>query len=232
MIVVEKHVVIVYPHPDDESFGTAGTIINLRKEGVPVTYLCGTLGEMGRNMGSPNIANRETLPLIRKQELEDACNFLDIEHRSLGYFDKMIEFEDIDTVSDHIKDVLLELKPSLVITHFPPYAVHPDHNALGAATIEAVGKIDEDLRPTLWAQAIEANYENILGEPHIVHDVEDFFDQKLEAIFKHKSQAHGMIEKMEGDEKEAIATRQSLLERLGKEKFYIWDFEIGGPKEG
>lgn len=48
-----KQVVVIYPHPDDESFGTAGTVVKFREAGVPVTYLCGTLGEMGRNMGSP-----------------------------------------------------------------------------------------------------------------------------------------------------------------------------------
>src|SRR5690625_1666360 len=105
--MMEKHVVVVYPHPDDESFGAAGTILQYRNQGVPVTYICGTLGEMGRNMGYPNIANRETLPLIRKQELADACEYLDIDFKLLGYFDKMIEFEDINEVSEHIKSVLL-----------------------------------------------------------------------------------------------------------------------------
>jgi|SRR5690625_3152239 len=227
----EKHVVIVYPHPDDESFGTAGTIMQLRKKEVPVTYLCGTLGEMGRNMGSPNIANRETLPHIREKELADACKYLDIDYKLLGYFDKMIEFEDQKKVSEHIKRVLLDIEPSLVITHFPPYAIHPDHNALGAATIQAVGMIEEEKRPTLWVQAIEANYEEKLGEPHVINDVSHVFDQKLEAIFQHKSQAYGMIEKMEGNEKEAEKERQNLLARLGKEKFYIWDFSVNGPKE-
>lgn len=228
---MEKHVVIVYPHPDDESFGAAGTIMQLRKKGVPVTYFCGTLGEMGRNMGSPNIANRETLPLIRQRELEDACDYLDIDLKLLGYFDKMIEFEDLEKVSDHIKDELMKIGPSLVITHLPPYAIHPDHNALGAATIRALEKMDDDLRPKLWVQAIEANYEEKLGKPHIVNDISHIFDKKLESIFKHKSQAYGMIEKMEGEEKEAELTRKNLLERLGKEKFYLWDFETGGLKE-
>src|SRR5690625_5984537 len=101
----EKHVVIVYPHPDDESFGTAGTIMQLRKKEVPVTYLCGTLGEMGRNMGSPNIANRETLPHIREKELADACKYLDIDYKLLGYFDKMIEFEDQKRSEEHTSEL-------------------------------------------------------------------------------------------------------------------------------
>ena len=79
-----KHVVVIYPHPDDESFGAAGTISKFREEGIPVTYLCGTLGEMGRNMGNPTFANRETLPDLRKKELIRACEILDINLEMLG----------------------------------------------------------------------------------------------------------------------------------------------------
>src|SRR5699024_7913770 len=111
---MEKHVAIIYPHPDDESFGTAGSIINFRKKGTQVTYLCGTLGEMGRNMGSPTFANRETLPRIRKKELAEVAAYLDINVRLLGYRDKTIEFEDLDKVAKHIKEVLEEINPSLV----------------------------------------------------------------------------------------------------------------------
>ena len=139
---MEKHVVVIYPHPDDEAFGAAGTIAKFREEGVPVTYLCGTLGEMGRNMGSPTFANRESLPEIRKQELIDACKVLDMNLEMLGYRDKTIEFEDLGEIARNLKSYLDKLKPSLVITHYPDYAVHPDHNAFGAAAIEAVGMME------------------------------------------------------------------------------------------
>src|SRR5699024_4607500 len=195
---MEKHVVVIYAHPDDESFGAAGTIINFRKQEVPVTYLCGTLGEMGRNMGSPIFANRETLPKIREQELYDACKYLDINVRLLGYRDKTIEYEDRHEVAHHIKGILEDIKPSLVITHYPDYAVHPDHNALGSGVIEAVRLMNQDERPTVWAQAIEKDYPDVLGEPDIVHDISSIFDQKLTSILKHKSQAEGMLESING----------------------------------
>ena len=40
----ENHVLIIYPHPDDEAFGVAGTIMTYRDMGVPVTYACLTYG--------------------------------------------------------------------------------------------------------------------------------------------------------------------------------------------
>ena len=48
---MERHVLVVFPHPDDEAFAAGGTIRLLTDQGVPVTYACGTLGQMGRNMG-------------------------------------------------------------------------------------------------------------------------------------------------------------------------------------
>lgn len=220
----EKHVVIIYPHPDDESFGAAGSIIQFREQGAKVTYLCGTLGEMGRNMGSPAFANRETLPQIRKQELVDACEYLDIDFQLLGYRDKTIEYEDKQEVAEHLKEIIEELAPTLVIGHYPGYAIHPDHDALGAATIEAVQMMEPEARPTVWAQAISANYEEVLGEPDVVHDISHIFDRKAEAIFKHKSQASGMIERFNNPD-QVDAAKEEWKQRLGKEKFYIWNFD-------
>src|SRR5690625_3029508 len=88
ILMENKHIVVSYPHPDDESFGAGGLIYEANQKGIPVTYLCGNLGEMGRNMGTPPIANRESLPGIRKQELHDACEYLGIDYQMLGYRDK------------------------------------------------------------------------------------------------------------------------------------------------
>lgn len=220
----EKHVVIVFPHPDDESFGTAGIVRKFRAQDVPVTYLCGTLGEMGRNMGTPPFANRETLSTFREKELADACAFLDIDYRVLGFRDKTIEFEKVADASARVKKELDDIKPSLVITHYPKHGVHPDHNALAIATIEAVRQMDPAERPTVWAAAITHNYREVLGEPDIVYEVEDF-DDKLQTILKHKSQAEGLLEKMQENALESDEAIQGLKERLGKEQFYVWDFD-------
>lgn len=222
---MEQHVVVIYAHPDDECFGTAGTIMEYRKQGIPVTYICGTLGEMGRNMGSPTFANRETLPALRKKELADACEYLDIDFRLLGYRDKTIEFEDRTEVATRIKEMLDELKPTLVIGHYPPYAVHPDHNALGAATIDAVEMYAKEERPELWATAISRNFQDHLGTPDIINDIRPNFDRKLESILLHKSQAQGMLARMSGNTEDAIELKNAWEQRLGKEQFYIWNYE-------
>ncbi|MCR1833393.1 bacillithiol biosynthesis deacetylase BshB2 [Oceanobacillus caeni] len=221
---MEKHVVVIYPHPDDESFGAAGTIAKFREEGVPVTYLCGTLGEMGRNMGSPIFANRETLPEIRKKELIDACEVLDMNLEMLGYRDKTIEFEDRNQIALDLKSYLDKIKPSLVITHYPDYAVHPDHNALGAAAIEAVRLMNPEDRPTVWAQAISNDYEEVLGKPEIENDITAIFDKKIDAIFAHASQAQGVLGQRRDEASANIDLKEIAKQNMGIERFYIWKF--------
>lgn len=227
MVKNHTHVVVVYPHPDDESFGASGVAKKFRSQNIPVTYLCGTLGEMGRNMGTPPFANRETLPKIREKELEEACRYLDIDYKLLGFRDKTIEFEPLDEVATRVKEALdsLNPKPSLVITHYPGHGVHPDHDALAEATIEAVRRMDPKERPTVWAAAITHNFEEVLGEPEVVIPLGDDFDYKLNAILKHRSQAEGMLKKLEEPSEEDTEYIEGLQERLGKERFFIWQFE-------
>lgn len=218
------HVVVVYPHPDDESFGAAGTIKKFRSEGVPVTYLCGTLGEMGRNMGTPPFANRESLPEIRKKELDDACKYLDIDYRLLGFRDKTIEFETLETVANRVKKELEDIKPTLVVTHYPGHGVHPDHNALASGTIEAVRMMPKEQRPTVWVAAITRYFEKVLGEPDVIIELGDDFDYKLNAILKHRSQAEGLLKQLEDPSKNESEFIRGLRTRLGRERFFIWDF--------
>lgn len=218
---MEKHVVVIFPHPDDEAFGAAGTIARFRKEGVPVTYLCGTLGEMGRNMGNPTFATRETLPKTRKKELIAACDVLDIELNMLGYRDKTLEFEARDEVAKNLLSYLEEIEPSLVITHYPDHAVHPDHDAFGAAAIKAVSLMDPEKRPKVWAQAITNTRLEDLGEADVSLDITPFFEKKLETIMAHESQASGVL----GSINNAPSDMADIVKKnLSFEQFYTWQF--------
>ena len=215
-----EKVVVIFPHPDDESFGASGTISKFRDEGVPVTYLCGTLGEMGRNMGNPVFANRETLSSFRKKELSEAAKQLDIDVEMLGYRDKTLEFEPRTEVAAHLREKIEALGATIVITHYPGYAVHPDHDALGAAVVEAVEGIEESKRPDVWMHAISNNHEEDLGEPDIIYNVRPYWERKLAAIKAHLSQADGMMNLIENHDQTS-----EQLERLKTERFYRYTFQ-------
>src|SRR5699024_8108592 len=124
----ERQILIVLPHPDDEAFGMSGTIASYIEQGTPVTYACLTLGQMGRNLGNPPFATRESLPEIRKQELQNAMDAIGLtDLRMMGYRDKTLEFEDDHKLTQMVTNLIDELHPSLVISFYPGYSVHPDH---------------------------------------------------------------------------------------------------------
>ncbi|MCH1626329.1 bacillithiol biosynthesis deacetylase BshB2 [Fredinandcohnia quinoae] len=219
---MERHILVVFPHPDDEAFGTAGLIGLNTKKGVPVTYACLTLGEMGRNFGKPFFANRETLPQIRKKELIDACHAMGIQDlRMLGLRDKTLEFEDPEDLADKIEVIIKETNPSLVITFYPGHGVHPDHDATGEATIRAISRLPENQRPTVYCKAITNDRVEKLGEHDIEFDVSEVQDIKLAAIKAHRSQTEGMLSRIDGKIK---SQDQEVLNWINKEVYWTYKF--------
>ncbi|WP_077215132.1 bacillithiol biosynthesis deacetylase BshB2 [Bacillus dakarensis] len=218
----ERQLLVVFPHPDDEAFGVSGTIATHINNGTPVTYACLTLGEMGRNMGDPPFCNRETLPLIRKQELQDSANIIGIKDlRMLGYRDKTIEFEDEEKLINHMGSLIDELNPSLIISFYPGYAVHPDHDATGRAVVKAVERLPKEKRPKLHLVAFSNNCIDELGEPDIRHDVSAVMDTKIAAIKAHRSQTQLMATEMEEKLK---VNDPDMIAWLQNERF--WTYSI------
>ncbi|WP_413381165.1 bacillithiol biosynthesis deacetylase BshB2 [Alkalihalobacillus sp. 1P02AB] len=218
----ERHVLVIFPHPDDEAFGVSGTISAYRAKQIPVTYACLTLGEMGRNLGNPPFATRESLPHIRKKELEQAAAAMKIDDlRMLGFRDKTLEFEEDEKMVRVVTDLITELNPSLVITFYPEYAVHPDHDATGRAVIEAVKRLDKSSRPKVHCLAFSNGHEEEIGPPNLLVDVSSFAEQKLNTMRAHISQTAWMLAELEP---KIVAKEAAALEWLHYERFWVYPF--------
>ncbi|MGM9927044.1 MAG: bacillithiol biosynthesis deacetylase BshB2 [Bacillus sp. (in: firmicutes)] len=219
----EKHVLMIFPHPDDEAFGVSGTIADYTKQGIPVTYMCLTLGEMGRNLGNPPFATRESLPSIRKKELKDAAAVMGIQDlRMMGLRDKTVEFEDEEKLIAMITSAINELQPSLVISFYPGYSVHPDHDATGHAVVQAIARLPKETRPTLHAVAFSHNCEEELGAPDIINDVRDNVDVKLATLKAHASQTQLLTGPWE---EKLIKKDPEVMDRLYFERFWTYKFK-------
>lgn len=218
----ERHVLVVYPHPDDEAFSVAGTVRMYHNMGVPVTYACLTLGEMGRNLGNPPFATRESLPEIRRKELIAACEAMGIDDlRMMGLRDKTVEFEDDEKMVQLVTDLIDELNPSLIFTFLPGFAVHPDHEATGRAVVEAVRRIDKEKRPRLLTCAFANDTVEKNGEAHVEIDIRSVKNDKVKALQAHASQTAWMMAETEKriDDGEVLSDSW-----LNVEKFYNFTF--------
>jgi len=222
--MTERHVLVVYPHPDDETLASGGAIALHARAGTPVTYLCATLGEMGRNMGRPFFANRETLPALREAELREACRILGVtDLRLMGIRDKTVEFMDPHDLAQMVRAVVDEIQPSLVITYHPEHGVHPDHCALGHATVLALADIPADRRPVLHTRAFGRRLKE-LGTPDVTIDATPVMDLKMAAIIAHRSQTEPMIAEWEARSAKEPAARTELEEQRTQEKYWIHQF--------
>jgi bacillithiol biosynthesis deacetylase BshB2 len=210
---MQQHVLVVLAHPDDETFGCGGTIARFTRDGVPVTYVCATRGEMGRRMGKPPFATRETLRHLREQELRSACAALGVQDlRFLGLWDKLVEFADPEEVAERILAIIREVKPTLVITFHPEFGGHPDHNAVGAATIRAIRKLAPAERPEVRCLVHSLTVEQVKDQVQYV-DITAVADRKEAAIRAHRSQSEGLESMLPAGRAEEWRKRMLVQER-------------------
>ena len=219
----ENHVLVVFPHPDDEAFGVSGTIMKYREKKVPVTYACLTFGDMGRNLGYPPFATRESLHSIRKAEVEESARIMGIDDlRLLGFRDKTLEFEEHGKLKGVITDLIDELAPTRIITFYPGYSVHPDHEATADAVIESLADIPKDKRPALQLVAFDNRTFDDLGEPDIVIDIDGFTERKLDVMAAHRSQTGKLLEDLAADTQQGDDARNRWMRY---ENFYSYEID-------
>ncbi|MDK6863480.1 MULTISPECIES: bacillithiol biosynthesis deacetylase BshB2 [Nosocomiicoccus] len=223
----ENHVLIIYPHPDDEAFGVAGTIMTYRDMGVPVTYACLTYGDMGRNIGNPPVT-RETLSKLRKQEQLEAARLMDLDVRFLDYRDKTLEFENQELLENDIRKVIEDTEPTRLITFYPGYSVHPDHEATAEAVLNVVAEMEESKRPTLTLVAFDKRTFADLGEPTLQTDIKKYAERKKEVLAAHKSQTEKLLIELCKDTQFSKEARERWFE---KENFYYYDINDWKNKE-
>ena len=133
-------VVCFFAHPDDEAFGSGGTLAELVRKGHQVANVCATNGDVGE-ISDPSLATPENLWKVRQGELRAAMQITGVpDVRFLGYRDSGMDgtddnenptslFQaDVSKVQSQIADIIDELQPDMVITHDPTGGYgHPDH---------------------------------------------------------------------------------------------------------
>lgn len=139
----------VFAHPDDEAFGTGGTLSKYAAEGCDVHLVTATRGEAGQ-IAEPDLATHADLPFVREQELRCACEVYGIRPpRFLDYADGLLPLIHQGQAVGKVVRLIRELRPHVVVT-FGPEGIygHYDHIAVHRWTTIAVGMAaDSDCFP-------------------------------------------------------------------------------------
>jgi len=157
----------VFAHPDDETFGTGGTLARYGADpGVRVVLVCATRGEAGE-ISDPLLATPERLGEVREQELRCACQKLGVDDvffldyrdsgmagtpenqhpRALAMAD---EGEAVGKIVAHIR----RERPEVVVTFDENGGYgHPDHMAIHRFTKSAFAAAAD---PAMYPEQLQA----------------------------------------------------------------------------
>jgi LmbE family N-acetylglucosaminyl deacetylase len=176
-----NRVVIVAPHPDDETLGAGGLIATLRKRKVDITVVAVTDGENAYE-GTSNLG------LIRSREQEEALQVLGVES------DHILRLRIPDRyVSKHEAELIEKLLP---LTDSDCHLVapwtgdfHPDHEACGRAAKEVARRTGANLSFYFFWTWHRGEPGTLRGVPlkRLLLD-SDALHSKEEALRRHHSQ--------------------------------------------
>lgn len=193
-----RKVLVIAAHPDDPEFMAGGTVAALVDGGAEVHYVICTDGSQGgEDPGQPD----EELVATRQCEQRAAAEVLGVAGVDFiglkdGHLIVNLDFR------RELTRVIRRHRPDLVITHSPQRmlnvaigASHPDHQAVGEATLCAVYPDARNPRAfrELLAEGLEAHvvkevWVATASDPDHFVDCTGSFDRKLEAIRSHASQ--------------------------------------------
>lgn len=198
-----KRILGVFAHPDDPEFFAGATFAKWAADGAIITFVIATSGDKGS--ADPRMT-AEKLAQIREEEEREAAAALGVKQVVfLRYKDGEL-FPTLELRRDITRLIRMK-KPDIVVTLDPTvfwYETrginHPDHRAIGAATLEAVFPTardrlnfielerDEGLEPhkTLTVYIAGA------AQPTLTVDVSNAIETQIRALQAHKSQIADM----------------------------------------
>jgi LmbE family N-acetylglucosaminyl deacetylase len=199
-----RRVLGVFAHPDDPEFFAGATFARWAAEGAEITFLMATSGDKGS--ADPEMTHQRLME-IREEEERRAAAVLGVkEVIFLRYRDG--ELEPSLNLRRDIVRAIRQKKPDIVVTTDPmnwyseTSVNHPDHRAIGEATLAAVYPTARDRLNFLEMERDEglevhkATQLYIAGatRPNKKVDVTQHIETQINALREHKSQIKDMDE--------------------------------------
>lgn len=220
------NLLVIAPHPDDESLGCGGLIAMLKAAGSSVSIIFVTSGSASHTSLThpPSVLSK-----MRESEAVKACSDLGVHLPDIHF----LRAPDSELTGLRERDLSLLVKEIIVIfgdTNFSSIALpwrrdpHPDHRAVNSIGNMVLKRIRTSVTKLeypiwLWVNGTEDDWP-IVGEavPYRLN-IEPVFQQKWRAIKRHRSQLGGIIY----DDPNGFVLTEDLLEpfNIGTEYFFV-----------
>lgn len=175
-----QNVLVLSPHPDDESLGCGGTLKLISSSGGQVDVLYMTRGEMGLEPGaSASRPKCEELAQRRVEEARRACQVLGV--RNIAFLNGRDAH--LHAQRELAADVVTALRAQDYSSVFCPWPGddHPDHAATYCILHQALQACGKEL--IVWLYEVWAPL-----PPNMAIAIDATMEAKLEAIRAHESQ--------------------------------------------
>ena len=216
---MRKKMAGVFAHPDDDTYGIAGSVAKHAASGMEIALVMTTSGEAGQ-IADASLATRETLAAVREEEDRASWAALGFEPaiQFLRYPDGGVADVPQESLVAMYLSILQEARPDVVVT-FGPEGItgHADHIAVGAAATAAfhaaraagadgfrrllhcciarssIDRFNELLRERGLPPIDPTQPFQPRGVPDeavgMIVDCSDVYDNKLEALRRHRTQS-------------------------------------------
>jgi LmbE family N-acetylglucosaminyl deacetylase len=182
---MKKRVLVVSPHPDDETYGVGGTILKLREEGHEVFLLVCCAGDLHFAHSGQHVHRS-----VREHEFAAVCDALHCKGMMLPFTeDSMLDTVPLVNLVKEIEKVQRDVKASVWYVASP--SAHQDHRRVFEACASAA-RPTEKLAPDEMYGYETPNYPMNPPEwrfvPQVYEDITRHLDRKLEILAMYSSQ--------------------------------------------
>ena len=173
-------ILIVAPHPDDETLGCGGTILKHKKNGDKIYWLIVT--EINQNLGYSDEEIR-----MRTEEINKISNFYDFHAvYKCGYPTTKLDALPMTDIVKKISGIFNEINPNIVYLPFKN-DIHTDHQVVFKAVASCTKWFRNLSVKRILAYETLSETEFSLGldgafKPNYFVNIDDFLDRKLEAM--------------------------------------------------
>ena len=187
---MNKKILIVASHPDDEVLGCFGTVARLIKEGYDAYTLI--LGEGKTSRDEQRIVkNKKDEIVVLNTEIQKANDAIDIKKVFIESFPDnrfdSVDLIDIVKVVSKVKEVV---EPDIIFTHFEN-DLNIDHHITYQAVLTATRPMEDECVKEIYSFEIlsstEWNYP-LSFSPDTYFDISDTIDLKIKAMEEYTSE--------------------------------------------
>ncbi len=172
-------IMVVSPHPDDETLGAGGTLIKMKKQGHDIYWLNITDVSEGSGWDSSFVEKR-------REQIEKVNNYYDFrEFFNLSFPSTKLTLIDEGSLIGAIKDVFDKVEPQWIIIP-GNYDAHSDHRVVYNSCMAAAKSFRAPYIKKITTMEITSEtdfgFQKEKFEPNMFVDITEEIDQKIKAM--------------------------------------------------